>query len=133
MFCEILHLVWILYFNKTSLPNLCILDYGIEVSDPNKIPRGPSFMVTPTNLVVIGQGRMIHLDCVANGKPLPSYRWHKNNTQLLSETDPRYTLTAGRLSIESPSQSVDSDIYQCETENDYGSIRSDPVLISFGC
>ncbi|KAL5009483.1 hypothetical protein ScPMuIL_011788 [Solemya velum] len=107
-------------------------DYGIEVSDLNNIPRGPSFIVTPNNLVVIGTGAMIHLDCVANGKPQPSYHWYKNDTKLSSADDDRYTFTSGRFSIESPSRNIDSDSYQCQTENEFGSILSDPVLISFG-
>ncbi|KAK6176500.1 hypothetical protein SNE40_014772 [Patella caerulea] len=110
-------------------------DYGLDIIDPNLVPRGPDFLIEPEDTVILGETTSMYLDCVATGMPLPKYTWHKINSTgkiLVSyEADNRYTLTNGRLSIANPS-SVDESDYQCLAENSQGMALSQRVKLSFG-
>jgi hypothetical protein len=47
--------------------------------------------------------------------------------------DPRYTITAGKLTMDKPTDRQDAADYRCVAENQFGMILSDPVRMSFGC
>merc|ERR1719483_1569566 len=86
--------------------------------------------------VILGKSVVqVHMDCVANGNPEPSYEWWfasqagQPYTQLLSSD--RLTFTTGRLSIDMPKQ-IDSGYYQCLAKNSNGTSLSNPVSLSFG-
>lgn len=109
-------------------------DYGSPFSDPNEIEKGPQIVVQPNNVVIIPGETRIFLKCVANGNPRPTYKWYRgtNNELVNSETDSRYTLTNGKLTISQPQDALDADKYQCEATNKLGSVLSRKVQLSFG-
>ncbi|KAK7092363.1 contactin-3-like [Littorina saxatilis] len=111
-------------------------DYGMDVSDVNALDKGPHFVVVPNSLVVVGQtGEQAVLECLASARPEPVYRWYRGNDfseEVTSETDARYTLTNGRMSIQQPDESADAGDYRCVASNKYGTIVSSTVSISFG-
>ena len=45
----------------------------------------------------------------------------------------RYTLSAGRFTIQDPEEKEDAGEYQCIVENSLGKILSNPAKIVFGC
>ncbi|XP_033745615.1 contactin-like [Pecten maximus] len=69
----------------------------------------------------------------AKGLPQPTYVWTRNSSQdiITANTDTRYTLTNGRLSIQDPTEGKDAGRYQCEAENRFGKIISAPVFLSW--
>ncbi len=84
--------------------------------------------------------------CYANGNPAPSYRWYKiglmtGTTSVvpkralvdpLNSTTGRVAISGGNLVIHNPSSQIDSEYYQCEAYNMYGSILSRTAKIVFG-
>ncbi|XP_031782439.1 contactin [Nasonia vitripennis] len=118
--------------------------YGIEINDPLKIPRGPTFTKQPENKVFDVTKRVVNndvtLSCLADGYPTPTYEWFKEdfeNDRLVSKKiDPlshnRYTISGGTLIIFSPNQTEDRGTYHCKATNKFGTIRSESVELSFG-
>ncbi|XP_048236544.1 contactin-5-like [Haliotis rufescens] len=111
--------------------------YGQETTDLNLILRGPVFTNEPKSVVLTGRETLTYIDCRADGIPAPTYRWLRNvgtlkETEVTETTDPRYTLTNGRLTITAPDLQKDPGDYQCIATNMIGSIISDPVIISGG-
>ncbi|XP_014224129.1 contactin [Trichogramma pretiosum] len=118
--------------------------YGIEVNDPLKIPRGPYFIKQPVNKVFDVTKRVVSDDvtmgCLAGGYPAPTYEWFKedyhNDKVIATKIDPlandRYTVSGGTLIIFSPNQTEDRGSYHCKATNKYGTIRSESVELSFG-
>ena len=47
--------------------------------------------------------------------------------------DTRYTLINGKLIIHNPQDTVDNGDYQCVAQNEFGSVLSNSVTLSFGC
>ncbi|XP_076455700.1 contactin-like isoform X2 [Babylonia areolata] len=138
---------------QTSLPCVCEIsrqeayrvtedgrdfDYGLQVSDPNDVPRGPKFTKEPSSVLLIADIRHVVIDCVAFAKPSPSYRMFRtltasgDTTLITPETDARYSLTNGRLTISQPTEADDAGWYACEAENPHGTVLSHRGLLSFG-
>lgn len=96
------------------------LSYGFLITDKRKIPRGPKFTFEPTQAIFDISGRSqqnyISLICQADGYPIVTYSWYKeehlnNNEIRLREINPlddnRFTLTDGQLTIYNPQQQTD--------------------------
>ncbi|XP_025417711.1 contactin isoform X2 [Sipha flava] len=119
--------------------------YGYNIDDRQKIPRGPYFIKQPSDVVFDGSRIAITNDvtlkCVAGGFPTPTYEWFKeeydNQDQLLAlKIDPlsnnRFTLSGGTLIIYSPKRDEDRGRYHCKASNMFGSIISESIQLSFG-
>lgn len=118
--------------------------YGINIDNPDKIPRGPYFLKQPVNTVFDFSKEKVNndisLSCIASGYPTPNYEWfkeHYDNDRLVSQKiDPlsngRYTVSGGSLIIFSPNQTSDRGSYHCRATNEFGTIRSESVELSFG-
>lgn len=142
------HLTYICEAPFSRLAHLVIEErtftYGIDIDDPEKIPRGPYFVKQPVPVVYDLQKSESKIDvemtCIAKGYPTPTYEWFKEdyeNDKIISKRiDPmenkRYTLSGGSLIINSPQQVVDRGSYYCKATNKFGSIVSETVLLSFG-
>ncbi|XP_055857806.1 contactin [Episyrphus balteatus] len=119
-------------------------DYGLDVKDLDKIPRGPFFVRQPNDTTFdTSKTRIINdvtLSCLAGGYPTPVYRWFKeeyvNDTLKFFLIEPlkndRYTLSGGNLIIYAPKQSEDQGLYHCLAENRFGRIRSESAQLNFG-
>ncbi|KAL0268356.1 UNVERIFIED_CONTAM: hypothetical protein PYX00_010329 [Menopon gallinae] len=118
--------------------------YGIEVDDPEKIPRGPYFIKQPQDVVFdLSNLKTVNdatLSCFAGGYPTPTYEWFKEEYEndlstarrIDPLTDPRYSLSGGNLIIHRPDQISDRGSYHCKATNKFGSIVSESVSLSFG-
>lgn len=113
----------LLYICEATISNLYNLidddrtyQYGIEIDNPNEIPRGPYFIKQPTDKVFDMSTRKISndvsLSCLAGGYPTPTYEWFKedyeNDKLIATKIDPlnnvRYTVSGGTLIIYEPDQ-----------------------------
>lgn len=144
-------LAYICEVKKEDLSHVIVvertIDYGINVVDKTKVPRGPKFTQEPVDYVFDVSGRSqvnyASLRCVADGFPTPRYKWFKeefegNKNRIVARyidplEDSRLTQTDGTLIIFNPQQSRDRGKYHCTAENDYGKIRSRTVQLTFGC
>lgn len=120
------------------------IDYGVEVVDPLKLPRGPFFIKQPKDTTYdTGKRRVtndVFIQCLAGGFPTPTYTWFKelyvndilNFTQIDPLLNPRYTISGGNLIIYNPDQSLDQGTYHCRAENKFGKILSESVQLNFG-
>lgn len=120
------------------------IDYGIEVIDPEKLPRGPYFIKQPRDTTYdTGKRRVtndVSIQCLAGGYPTPIYSWYKelyvNDVLNFTKIDPmessRYTISGGNLIIYNPDQSKDQGTYHCKATNKFGSILSESVQLNFG-
>lgn len=111
-------------------------DYGLEVIDPLKIPRGPHFVKEPKDEVFdISRAiplSYVTLTCVSGGWPAPTYKWYKeeyrNNTLYSILIDPlkntKYTVSGGSLVIHEPQQKEDRGNYHCVASNEFGYVKS---------
>ncbi|XP_049513150.1 contactin isoform X3 [Dermacentor silvarum] len=120
------------------------LDFGYVLTNREDAPRGPDFAEEPNEVIFDLNGRSqtndTFLRCVAEGNPLPTYKWFKeeySNDELLNiHIDPlsngRYTQTDGTLTIHGPDQSLDRGKYHCMAENKHGRILSRSVSLGFG-
>lgn len=118
--------------------------YGVDVEDPLKIPRGPYFIMQPHDVVFdLSKKEILNdvsLSCFAGGYPTPTYEWFKEdyeNDQLKSfKVDPlsdrRYTLSGGTLIIHDPRQIEDRGTYHCKATNEFGTVVSESVQLAFG-
>lgn len=113
-------LLYICEANIASLQRLVTDDrtyeYGIEVDNPEKIPRGPYFINQPQDYTFDLTKRKIvdyaTLSCLAGGYPTPTYQWFREdyeNDRLTAKEinpleNPRYTISGGTLIIHSPQQ-----------------------------
>lgn len=120
------------------------IDYGIEVIDPEKLPRGPYFIKQPRHTTYdTGKRRVtndVTIHCLAGGFPTPIYEWYKelyvndilNYTRIDPMTNSRYTISGGNLIIYNPDQSMDQGTYHCRAKNKFGTVISESVQLNFG-
>ncbi|GFN82579.1 contactin, partial [Plakobranchus ocellatus] len=109
--------------------------FGSNESDPNNVERGPRFVKQPSHVVVGTVKLPVTLECVAQGRPQPTYEWLKvseSKKPSLVSRDNRVTITNGKLIIHSPLAARDAGRYQCVASNKLGSILSDPGTVTFG-
>lgn len=118
--------------------------YGEDVDDPEKIPRGPYFIRQPHDVVYdlsrTQIGNDVSLSCLAGGYPAPTYQWFKEeylndrvvSTQIDPLKDNRYTVSGGVLIFHDPNRTRDKGTYHCKATNKYGTIRSESVSLKFG-
>lgn len=105
--------------------------YGQGNIDKKYVKRGPIMVSQPENVAVFGQPPSAFIECKAKGNPNPIYSWIRDtSTSVTSELNSRYTLSAGRFTIQDPRQQ-DEGTYQCIAENKIGKIISDPAKIIF--
>ncbi|XP_075218988.1 contactin [Lycorma delicatula] len=119
-------------------------DYGLDIDDPEKIPCGPYFINQPVNVVFDLSKKTLNndvsLSCLAGGYPTPTYDWFKEdyeNDKLMAKkidplSDSRYTVSGGTLIIHDPKQIEDRGSYHCKATNNFGTIVSETVTLSFG-
>ncbi|KAJ8307147.1 hypothetical protein KUTeg_015231 [Tegillarca granosa] len=91
----------------------------------------------PYNVLFTDRTTVVYLECVASGNPSPTYTWYReigtNVTQkITSALSNRFTLSNGRLTISSPNETADTGVYQCKAENQYGSILSSFIDLTWG-
>ncbi|XP_066997548.2 contactin [Anabrus simplex] len=118
--------------------------YGIDIDDLEKVPRGPFFIRQPRDVVFdLSKHAVLNdvsLSCLAGGYPVPTYEWFKEdyeNDQLVPrKIDPlsnkRYTVSGGTLIINDPDRTIDRGSYHCKATNKFGTIRSETVSLKFG-
>ncbi|XP_058820774.1 contactin [Topomyia yanbarensis] len=119
-------------------------DYGVDVIDVNKVPKGPYFIKQPRE-TTYDTGKMkitkdVTLNCFAGGYPTPTYSWYKelylNDNVTVTKLDPlknsRYTTSGGNLIIHDPQQIQDQGTYHCVAENKFGRILSESIELNFG-
>ncbi|XP_049844901.1 contactin [Schistocerca gregaria] len=133
---------------RASLSYLVVEDrtftYGLEVEDPEKVPRGPFFKRQPHDVVFDLSKRTtlndVTLSCLAGGYPTPTYEWfredYENDRLVARKIDPlsdrRYTISGGALIIFDPKMIEDRASYHCKATNMFGTIMSESVQLSFG-
>jgi hypothetical protein len=118
--------------------------YGIEIRNPEQIPRGPYFIKQPVDATFDTSKRKLYndisLSCLAGGYPTPTYEWFREdyeNDRLVARRinpldDPRYTISGGMLIINDPRQKLDHATYHCKATNKFGTIISESVQLNFG-
>lgn len=141
----------LLYICETPMQKLRYLlnddrsyTYGMDIENPDKIPRGPFFIKQPRDVVFDLSKRSILNDisvsCYAGGYPNPYYEWFKEDyvyDRLVANlidplSDSRFTISGGDLIIHDPRQIEDRGSYHCKATNVHGSIISESVQLSFG-
>lgn len=114
--------------------------YGSTSIDKKDLLYGPTFTVDPTDVTMISKTTSLFVECRASANPPASYKWFRgpksNQTladkeQITPLTDPRFTITNGKLSVQNPVEKDEGE-YQCMAENQFGVIISHPVSIDFG-
>lgn len=115
-------------------------DFGSNYSDPVLAPRGPKFVIHQHSIVVVRSSTSLSaiIEYVATGKPQPIYTiihrdYDGNITDMSNNQDNRHTVTSGKLTIHSPQEAEDSGIYYCMVQNEFGTVVSNPMTLSFGC
>lgn len=115
--------------------------YGLDVYDPERIPRGPYFTKEPVDTIYDPlRSIFVQLTCVAGGYPTPVYKWFREDYQVDSPVfteinpldDTRFIVSGGTLMIYYPDADKDNAKYHCTASNKYGVIRSESVRLSFG-
>lgn len=119
------------------------IDYGIDFSDPEKMPRGPFFIRQPNDTTYDTGKRKItnyvFMQCIAGGYPTPTYSWYKeeyiNDNLTFTRIDPlqnaNYTISGGNLIIHNPEQTLHQGTYHCVAENKFGRVISESVQLNF--
>lgn len=118
--------------------------YGVDIDNPEEIPRGPYFIKQPEDKTFDLSKRTISNDiflrCLAGGYPTPTYEWfredYENDRLVARRIDPlsdgRYTISGGMLIINDPRQKQDRGSYHCKATNKFGTIISESVKLNFG-
>ncbi|CAA9998770.1 unnamed protein product [Nesidiocoris tenuis] len=119
-------------------------EYGVAITDPERIPRGPYFIRQPNDVVFDASTRKgsddVTLRCIAGGYPTPTYEWFKEEYEqdrlVPKKIDPllhsRYTISGGSLIIYNPRQDEDRGQFHCKASNEFGTIISETVNLLFG-
>lgn len=119
--------------NLVALVSLA-LSHAIVQSISTGSSYGPVFEEQPSS-VLFPEGsaeEKVTLSCRARANPSASYRWKMNGTDLHLDSDPRYSLMAGNLVINTPVRARDSGSYQCLATNPSGTVISREALLRFG-
>nr|XP_008193513.1 PREDICTED: contactin [Tribolium castaneum] len=118
--------------------------YGVEITNPEQIPRGPYFIKQPVDATFDSSKKMLYndisLSCLAGGFPTPTYEWFREDYEidkLVARridplSDPRYTISGGMLIIHEPEEKRDHATYHCKASNKFGTIISESVQLNFG-
>ncbi|XP_045162637.2 contactin-like [Mercenaria mercenaria] len=107
--------------------------YGQGNINEKYIERGPVMTEQPVNVAVFGAPPSAFIECKAKGNPNPIYSWTRDQNEAVnSKLNNRYTLSAGRFTIQDPVEQEDAGEYQCIAENKLGKILSNPAKIVFG-
>lgn len=118
-------------------------EYGLIISDPEKVPRGPAIIKQPRNTMFdLARREVINyvsVMCLAEGYPHPAYDWYKETYEENKLTpkridplqDPRFTVSGGTLIINNPKQVEDRGKYHCRATSEFGSVTSESVQLSF--
>lgn len=112
-------------------------DFGVNEIDPVQLQKGPVLIVQPVDTVYDPASAItrIIMNCEADANPLASYEWFVNRELRRSPvnlTDPKITITSGRLTIEQPSDTTHNGDYQCVASNSFGSVLSNRAQLTFG-
>jgi hypothetical protein len=102
-------------------------DYGLKEIDPMNLPMGPVFTTQPVSTIydVASTLTLVTFTCEVAANPFPSYVWYVTHDQVqkpVNLTDQSKTVTNGRLSLQSPSQTKDNGDYECLAKNSFGAI-----------
>ncbi|XP_060571800.1 contactin-3-like [Ruditapes philippinarum] len=113
------------------------ISYGIDVKDIQNIKTGPTIVKQPESIVMFEGVETVEIECIGSGNPYPKYKLYRgqnfvNATEVTSAIDTRYTLTAGKFTIEGAQSQVDQGTYHCKVENEIGSVLSDQAKLLFG-
>ncbi|XP_053408969.1 cell adhesion molecule DSCAM-like isoform X3 [Mercenaria mercenaria] len=100
----------------------------LVIHDPPAGGRSPSIDGYPIQDTVVGVGKNVQLPCVADGWPLPTYRWYKNGEALDIQNEERYSQFGGQLVI-APTKLSDGGEYRCNASNSRGSAAAIRTLI----
>ncbi|XP_050730835.1 contactin-like isoform X1 [Eriocheir sinensis] len=118
-------------------------EYGLIIQDPKKVPQSPVFTLQPKDKIFDLARRevvnYISVTCLAKGYPAPTYIWYKEsyeNEAVMARaidplSDPRFTVSGGTLIINDPKQVEDRGKYHCRARNEFGSITSQSIQLSF--
>ncbi|GAB1609323.1 contactin-like [Argonauta hians] len=110
-------------------------DYGSDYHDLNDILRGPQIVSESEDLVIVAGDKSTFIECIATGNPKPTYRWFRGGTkreEVTWQMDSRYTITNGRLTFSQPEDELETNTYQCEASNKFGSVLSRVIQVSVG-
>ncbi|XP_026159977.1 B-cell receptor CD22-like [Mastacembelus armatus] len=83
-------------------------------------PKLLSVSVSPSAEIV--EGSPVTLTCSSDANPAANYTWYKENQTLLHGPEGTYQFSSIR--------SEDSGTYYCRSENQYGQINSEPLLVN---
>lgn len=124
---------------KSELQDPSILqrefDYGSGTYDSKTVKTGPIILQQPGSTIVYETVSTVHVECVANGNPAPSYTFWKGSTLTDSvqvEPTERHTLSGGTMTIQGPEEKEDESVYYVLVTNDVGTIISEAAHITFG-
>ncbi|KAG0716945.1 Contactin [Chionoecetes opilio] len=118
-------------------------EYGLVIDDPAKVPHAPEFTLQPEDAIFDLARRevvnYISVTCLAKGYPPPSYNWYKESYEdeairsraIDPLSDPRFTISGGTLIINNPRQVDDRGKYHCRATNEFGTITSESIQLSF--
>ncbi|XP_069386282.1 B-cell receptor CD22-like [Paralichthys olivaceus] len=82
--------------------------------DVQYAPKVPSVSVSPSGEIM--EGSSVTLTCSSDANPAAEHTWYKENRTLLQGPEGVYRLSS--------ISSVDSGVYSCKSENQYGQINS---------
>ncbi|KAH9505524.1 hypothetical protein Btru_057496, partial [Bulinus truncatus] len=115
--------------------------FGNNETNPSSWETGPNITFVSPDTVLYDFGQTtttLVLECLATGNPLPVYRWLRKRSSLLSDeevtpdSNPGYSISNGRLTIVKPDKLTDVGVYTCVATNKAGTVRSDPVEVTYG-
>lgn len=112
-------------------------DFGVDEIDPMQLEKGPIFTVQPVDTIYDPASAItrVVMNCEVDANPLASYVWYVDRAlthRPVNLSDPKITVTSGRLLIETPSDTQHNGDYQCIATNSFGSILSNDAQLNFG-
>ena len=77
---------------------------------------GPRVTIDPSqSSYVINVGTKLILHCIAEGLPLPTIQWYRNNVPIPQQSSPLYLVSTDYPSV---------TVYACEAKNNAGSMEN---------